>query len=220
MDKRAVHDLYRILEQRGGRDGGPLSRTTVRMVHRVLVKAFADLGVQLDGVRKPRPAERETMGRKGVWTPAECSQFLDHHSEHRLRAAWVLAIIAGLRRGELAGLKWNRVDLDRGRLARALAAHRHQHRGRREGTEGQEQTGDRPRPRRRRGTAGAQRDRRTRRRRAGVVYHDGDYVFCREDGQPYYPTYFTDQWSARLRGGDSTRHRAARRTAHVGDDRR
>src|SRR5262245_7622351 len=44
----------------------------------------------------------------------KCSQFLDHHGDHRLRAAWVLAIISGLRRGELAGLKWNRLDLDKG----------------------------------------------------------------------------------------------------------
>jgi hypothetical protein len=31
--------------------------------------------------------------------------------------------------------------------------------------------------------------------RFGVVYRDGDYVFCSEDGQPYYPKYFNDQWS-------------------------
>jgi integrase len=116
VDKRVLHDLYRTLEQRGGRDGKPLSRTTVGTAHRVLMKAFRDLGIQLDGVRKPRPAQRETRGRKGAWTPAECVQFLDHHAEHRLRAAWVLAIVVGVRRGELAGLKWHRVDLDKGIL--------------------------------------------------------------------------------------------------------
>ncbi|WP_432825454.1 tyrosine-type recombinase/integrase [Dactylosporangium sp. CA-092794] len=29
---------------------------------------------------------------------------------------------------------------------------------------------------------------------AGVVYHDRDYVFCKEDGEPYYPKYFTGEW--------------------------
>jgi len=29
---------------------------------------------------------------------------------------------------------------------------------------------------------------------AGSVYDDRGYVFCREDGKPYYPRYFTDQW--------------------------
>ena len=31
--------------------------------------------------------------------------------------------------------------------------------------------------------------------RAGVIYRDGGYVFCREDGLPYYPKYFTGQWA-------------------------
>jgi len=29
---------------------------------------------------------------------------------------------------------------------------------------------------------------------AGAVYDDQGYAFCREDGKPYYPRYFTDQW--------------------------
>ena len=30
--------------------------------------------------------------------------------------------------------------------------------------------------------------------KAGLLYHDYDYVFPREDGEPYYPRYFTDTW--------------------------
>ncbi len=56
------------------------------------------------------------MGRKGVWTPAQSAQFLRHRQDSRLFAAWALAVVAGMRRGELAGLKWDRVDLDRGVL--------------------------------------------------------------------------------------------------------
>jgi integrase len=195
VDKPAVHDLYRTLEQRGGRSGGPLSRTTVRLVHRVLMKAFADLGLQLDGVRKPKPAQRETMGRKGVWTPSECSQFLDHHRDHRLRAAWVLAIIAGLRRGELAGLKWHRVDLDKGILfvhwqrtatSTGLVEKEPKGKSRRAIALGSAVVAE---LRAHKATQDAEKA------RAGVVYRDSAYVFCREDGQPYYPKYFTDQWS-------------------------
>ena len=29
---------------------------------------------------------------------------------------------------------------------------------------------------------------------AGLLYHDHDWVFPREDGEPYYPRYYTDQW--------------------------
>ncbi|MFI6779935.1 tyrosine-type recombinase/integrase [Micromonospora sp. NPDC050276] len=31
---------------------------------------------------------------------------------------------------------------------------------------------------------------------AGIVYHRGDYVFCKEDGTPYHPKCFTDRFRA------------------------
>jgi integrase len=190
-----MHDLYRTLEQRGGRAGAPLSRTTVRIVHRVLMKAFKDLGLQLDGVRTPREAQRDTMGRKGVWAPAECVQFLDHHQPHRLRAAWVLAIVVGVRRGELAGLRWSRVDLDKGilfihwqRVATSAGVLEKEPKGksRRAVALGPAVVAELRAHRVRQDAERAE---------AGVVYRDGDYVFCREDGLPYYPKYFTDQWA-------------------------
>ncbi|MEV4826107.1 hypothetical protein [Micromonospora sp. NPDC049274] len=103
LDNRAIHELYKKLLKSGGKNGGPLSSTTVRIVHRVMMKALSDLGVNVDGVRQPRQVERETMGRKGVWTPAPSAKFLKYHAVHRLRAAWVLAIVVGPRRAELAG---------------------------------------------------------------------------------------------------------------------
>ena len=108
----------------------------------------------------------------------------------------MLAIIAGLRRGELAGLKWNRLDLDRG----VLFVHR-QRTATSAGVIEKE-----PKGKSRRAIAvgpAVVAELRTHKAiqdaekvRAGVVYRDGDYVFCREDGQAYYPKYFTDQWSA------------------------
>lgn len=68
LDKRAVNDPYRHLLRTGGRAGAPLSAETVRHVHRTLMKALRDLGIVIDGVRQPRRADRETHGRKGVWT--------------------------------------------------------------------------------------------------------------------------------------------------------
>jgi integrase len=114
VDRHVIHSFYKKLLACGRRDGGPLSPTSVRTVHRVLMKALRDIGMSVEGVRQPRPAQREAMGRKGVWTPAQSSSFLRHHHASRLRAAWALAIVLGMRRGELAGLKWSRVDLDRG----------------------------------------------------------------------------------------------------------
>jgi len=46
----------------------------------------------------------------------EATTFLRHYVSHWLRTAWVLAIVIGIRRGELAGLRWSGVDFDRGVL--------------------------------------------------------------------------------------------------------
>lgn len=67
----------------------PLSLTPVRSVHRVLSEALGELGFNVEGVRQPRQGERETMGRKGVWTLAQSATLLKYHADHRLRAAWV-----------------------------------------------------------------------------------------------------------------------------------
>ena len=194
LDKRAIHDLYTTLLKRGSRRGGPLARDTVRTVHRVLMKALKDLGITVDGVRQPRTAERETPGRKGVWTQVQSAAFLRYHAAHRLYAAWVVSIVAGIRRGELAGLKWTRVDLDRG----VLMVHWQRTTTRTGVVE------KAPKGKSKRAIAlgpvlvAALRAHQSRqdaeKAAAGSVYDDQGYVFCREDGKPYYPRYFTDQW--------------------------
>lgn len=34
---------------------------------------------------------------------------------------------------------------------------------------------------------------------AGDLYDDGGYLFCREDGRPYYPRYLTQEWERSCR---------------------
>ncbi|MDI7276416.1 MAG: site-specific integrase [Anaerolineae bacterium] len=59
------------------------------------------------------------MGRKevAVWTAEQAVQFLRLARDHRLYAAFLLALAAGLRRREILGLRWQDVDLDRGCLS-------------------------------------------------------------------------------------------------------
>jgi integrase len=194
IDKRVVHDLYKTLLREGGAQKKPLSPTTVRTVHRVIMKAFRDLGINLDGVRQPRPADRENHGRKGVWSPRESKTFLKFHRESRRYAAWALAVVAGTRRGEIAGLRWHKVDLDRGiihiHIQRTIC--------------GSKVIEKSPKGKSRRSIAigpamvKVLRDHKIRqdqeKTEAGILYRDRDYVFPREDGEPYYPRYFTDQW--------------------------
>jgi integrase len=195
LSKRIIHDFYKTLLTRGSKHGGPLSRTTVRTVHRVLMKALKDLHIVVDGVREPRKEDRETTGRKGVWTAEQAARFLAHHAGHRLYAAWVLAIVAGLRRGELLGLKWERVDLDTG----ALRIH-----WQRTATSSEGAIEKAPKGKSKRTVAigptavtvllAHQRRQEAEKEAADDLYEEGGYVFCREDGRPYYPRYLTEEW--------------------------
>lgn len=51
-----------------------------------------------------------------MWPADEARRFLDSVADDRLVALWTLALHTGLRRGELAGLRWRDVDLDAGTL--------------------------------------------------------------------------------------------------------
>ena len=158
------------------------------------MKAFKDLGIDLGPVRQPRPAQREDHGRKGVWTPKESKQFLKFHRDTRLYAAWALAVVAGTHRREIAGLRWSRVDLENGivyiHIQRTIC--------------GNKVIEKSPKGKSRRPIAigpamvRVLREHKARqdeeKAAAGLPYHDYGYVFPREDGEPYYPRYFTDRW--------------------------
>ena len=51
-----------------------------------------------------------------VWSPEELRTFLTSVRSDRLYGLWVLLATTGLRRGEAAGLRWDDLDLDAGRL--------------------------------------------------------------------------------------------------------
>lgn len=110
---------YRALLAGGGRGGRPLSATTVRTVHRILSKAFSD--AVRDGVLTRNPAVNVPLPKHvrpelQVWNRSQVTAFLPVAAQDRLYAAWLLALLCGLRRGELAGLRWADVDLDAGIL--------------------------------------------------------------------------------------------------------
>lgn len=53
---------------------------------------------------------------QATWTARQLREFLEGMADDRLYALWRVAVTTGLRRGELAGLRWNDVQLEAGRL--------------------------------------------------------------------------------------------------------
>lgn len=52
-----------------------------------------------------------------VWSPEQLHGFLEHVRGDPLYAAWLLFATTGMRRGEIAGLRWPDVDLHTGRIS-------------------------------------------------------------------------------------------------------
>lgn len=96
-----------------------LSSATVRRIYSTLRVALND------AVRRRlipyNPAEHvdlptERRAPVTVWTSEQVAQFLSASRNDRLYPAYHLVVMSGMRRGEVCGLRWSDVDLDRGLL--------------------------------------------------------------------------------------------------------
>ncbi len=105
-----------------------LAPRTVQYIHRTLSKALKQ--AVNDGLipRNAAAPVKPPQARRDEIRPLDREQvraFLAAVSGERLEALYVVAITAGLRQGELLGLKWDDVDLDAGTLQvrRTLSQH-------------------------------------------------------------------------------------------------
>ena len=64
----------------------------------------------ISAVRRPRVQTTPLT----TWDSEEVRTFLKATADHRLGIAWALLLTRGLRRGELCGLRWSKVDLEAG----------------------------------------------------------------------------------------------------------
>jgi integrase len=94
-----------------------LSPQSVRLLHAMLHKAF-DYAVRVDllprnvcdNVSLPRVEKRETR----TLSLEQALRLIETVQGHRMEALFVLALVTGMRRGEIVGLKWSDVNLAEG----------------------------------------------------------------------------------------------------------
>lgn len=198
-----IKALYAELHQSGrARGGGPLSAKTVHNIHRTLSKALSD--AVADRLIASNPAAGQHRQPESpempTWSPEQLRAFLHFVADDPYGALWRLAATTGLRRGELAGLRWRDVDFDAGRVVVA------QQRAKGGGAVAAGPTKTR---RSRRlvsldeRTLEVLRDHRKQqletRLLVGPVFQDHDMVFCLTDGRPLHPDRLTQMFRDRCR---------------------
>ena len=169
-----------------------------------LLKAALDLELisrnpaDNSAVREARPKSKAAP--PVIWDAEQLRIFLNSQREDRLFPLWWLATMTGLRRGELAGLRWRDLDLDAGLLhVRQTIVVVGYH-----AVVSESKT---PKSRRTIGldpaTVAALRQHRARQAEellaVGIQRSDDGHVFVREDGRSYHPQQLTKMLASRAK---------------------
>jgi integrase len=196
--------LYRKLLKDGRRRRkGGLSPKSVQNTHRALHRALRDAvrwGYVVRNVADAVDPPKSKQAEMKFWTPSDLRTFLASVETDRLYAAWVLTATTGMRRGELAGLRWVDMDFPAGRVhirkPRVMA-------------DGEVVISE---PKTKRGRRGIALDHRTlgalrawqerqsqERELVGKGYVDSGMVFTQPDGSAIKPYLFTDWFEAHVK---------------------
>lgn len=113
LQRPAIRKLYREKKQSG------LKSRTVQYIHVTLHKALNDavddrllIHNPTEGLKLPQKDAEETK----ALSPEQASALLCAARGSRLEALYVVALHAGLRRGELLALRWNDINFEKGTL--------------------------------------------------------------------------------------------------------
>ncbi len=118
---RAAHlqNLYADLARSPGRRGKPRSACRIHHVHRMLHRVLSwseRLGLIEHNVARHVEPPRLGPSSARALTTEEAARIISASEGTRFHPFFAVAIATGMRRGELLGLRWSDVDLDRGML--------------------------------------------------------------------------------------------------------
>lgn len=119
VSPQLLNGLYsRLLAAGHTKRSGGLAPSSVVRIHATLHRAFRD-AVRW-GHLSENPADRADPPKQGLhavemttWTAAELRRFLGAITKESDYAYWLLLAMTGMRRGEVLGLRWQDVDLER-----------------------------------------------------------------------------------------------------------
>lgn len=116
-----ISAAYTKALQTGRRDGkGGLAPRTVHHMHRVLKQALRQAVVWNMLSRSPADLVRPPKVERAPMMPLDATQtarLLNHFRPTRMYMPVLLAVMCGLRRGEIAALRWRSVDLSNAQLS-------------------------------------------------------------------------------------------------------
>ena len=193
-----IQKMYADMLERG------LSARTVLHTHRVLREALGHAmkwGILIrnpaDATTPPRPQRQEIA----MWDDQTISRFLETAEDSPYRAFYHLAVLTGMRRSELCGLKWESIDLARGKALVVRTLQRIYGKGL---VEGQPKTARSRRPIALSANAICLlqqiRKRQLEQRLAGgPAWQDSGYVFTHPSGTPIDPDTLTHDFQAIVR---------------------
>ena len=196
--------LQADLLKNGKVDYTGLSHQSVANCRRALKKALSDAvkwGLLSNNPMTFVDAPRVIAVSRPTWDAMQAKVFLDAVAANELVAAWVVFLTTGMRRGEVAGLRWDAIDLDKASLAVRI--------NRVSAGKGNRVAEHPPKTKRGQrsialdtGTIDALRAHRRRqledRLRVGLAWTETGFVFCGLDGLPLHPDTFTSTFK-RLR---------------------
>jgi len=197
-----VNELLASLVQPKSVGGAGLAPPSVRIVHATLRTALRDAvrwGLVPNNVATGAQLPRRSRPEMRVWSADQLRTFLAATAADPVGPLYALIATTGLRRGEATGLRWQQVDLERGRL---LVDHQLVYLGYDRVVPGE--------PKTRRGhrvlsldegTVSLLRrhERRQAEHRAASGHGDRTYVFTRPDFKPYTPDFVTKHFGVLVR---------------------